>query len=211
MNKNKLNLFNVLVIAGLLVVSGCSSIKSSIGGGESVKVAKISFSLPQQIKWKQIKSQKQDGKILEEWIPEANKDNSTAPVRIIYQRIPSTKPAKAFLLSVTKPLAKACPDVKASIFKTKSNYKAQESFEVLCSRLGKINFGTASYLTAYSDGQANYLLMSEIKLPVSRKAGLVNPKNEREKRWAKTSAALAKVMKQFNQNTRFCDATGKCQ
>ncbi len=203
----KSNVLNALVIGGLLTLTGCVGLK----GSNEPAVAKIDFSLPQQIKWKQIKNQKQDGNTWAEWIPETNKDNNTAPVRVVYQRKVSAQPAKVFLLAVAQPLKKMCGDLKATAFKTASAYPNQMSIEALCSRFVKSGFGTVSYLTAYSDGQANYFLISEVKLPASEKAGLINPKNDQEKKWAQTGATLAKVMKQFNKNTRFCDATGKCQ
>ncbi len=207
MNKNKLNMLNVLAIGSLLTLTGCVGLK----GSDEPAVAKIDFNLPQQIKWKQIKNQQKDGNTFVEWIPESNKDNNTAPARIMYRRTVSTQSAKPFLLATAQPLKKMCGDMTATLLKTDSTYPNQMSIEVLCSRLGKAGFGTVAYLTAYADGQANYFLMSEVKLPASQKAGSIIPKNEQEKKWAQTAAALAKVMKQFNKNTRFCDATGKCQ
>ncbi len=132
-------------------------------------------------------------------------------MRVVYQRKVSVQPAKAFLLAAAQPLKKMCGDLKATAFKTNSTYDNQMSIEALCSRFAKSGFGTVSYLTAYSDGQANYFLISEVKLPASENAGLINPKNDQEKKWAQTGATLAKVMKQFNKNTHFCDATGQCQ
>lgn len=209
MNKNRLSVLNTLVIAGLLVLAGCVSTENTTTG--TSKVAKIDFNLPQQVKWKQIKNQQQNGDTWAEWIPATNKDNNTAPVRVVYQRKVSNQSAKEFLLAVAQPLKKMCGDLKATVFKTNSTYANQMSIEAVCSRFAKAGFGTVSYLTAYSDGQADYFLISEVKLPASEKAGSINPKNEQEKKWAKTAVALAKVMKQFNKNTRFCDATGKCQ
>ncbi len=203
----KSNLLNVLAIGALLTLTGCVGLK----GSNEPAVAKIDFSLPQQIKWKQIKNQQKDGNTWAEWIPETNKDNNTAPVRVVYQRKVSNQPAKAFLLAAAQPLKQMCGDLKATAFKTNSTYDNQMSIEALCSRFAKSGFGTVSYLTNYSDGQANYFLISEVKLPASEKAGLINPKNDQEKKWAQTAAALAKVMKQFNKNTRFCDVSGKCQ
>ncbi len=207
MNKNKLTLLNIFILGGLMMLGGCVSTEKNT----EPKVAKIDFNLPQQIKWKQIKNQQKAGNTLAEWIPVANKENSSSPVRIVYQRLLSNKSAKEFLSDAAKPLQKVCKDISASPFPNNSNYKDKVSIEVLCSRLGKAGFGTVSYLTAYSDGQANYFLMSEVKLPASKKAGLINPKNEQEKKWAVTAAELAKVMQKFNQNTRFCDTTGQCK
>ncbi len=212
MNKNKLNSLNLLVIGSLLTLTGCVGTmdKKEISTA-TTGVAKIDFSLPQQVKWKQIKNQQKDGNTWAEWIPEANKDNNTAPVRVVYQRKVSNQPAKTFLMAVAKPLKQMCGDLQATAFKTNSTYANQMSLEVLCSRFAKTGFGTVSYLTAYADGKANYFLISEVKYPASEKAGSINPKNEQEKKWAKTAVALSKVMKQFNKNTRFCNVAGKCQ
>ncbi len=210
----KSNLLSILVVGGLLTLTGCVGVQGDskkVTVGNKATIGKIDFTLPQQIKWKQIKNQKKNGNLLAEWIPVTNKDHNSAPVRVIYQRLVSNQPVNKFLSAMTQPLQKACTNIKANPFKTTSTYKNQANVEVFCAQLGQSGFGTASYLSVFSDGVASYMLVSEVKLPPSKKAGVVRPKNNKEKQWASTSATLAKFMRQMNSNIRFCSTPKKCQ
>ncbi len=210
MNKNKLNMFNILAIGGLLTLTGCVGLK---GSDESAvtKINTITFTPPSQIKWKQVKSQQKNGYILAEWIPQDSVDNNRALVRILYNRSVSDKSATDFLSTAIQPMKQSCTDIAIAPVKGGSAYKNQANAEVLCAQLSKANFGTASYFSVFSDGEANHLVMSEVKLPPSKKAGVVTPKNEAEKKWAQNAATLVALMNKFNQGIRVCDAEKKCQ
>lgn len=198
-----------LAIGGLLTLTGCVS----IGGGETAtdgKIATINFNLPQQIKWSQSKnSQNKDGSMLAEWIPQGSKPNNT-PVRIIYQRLVPGASAQTFIGNALQPLQKVCTDIKINPFKATSQYPNQANAEVLCAQLGKNRFGTVSYVSVFSDKAANHLVISEVKMPASKKAGVLDFKTAQQKKQAQDSSALAKLMYQFNNSIRACDSKQKC-
>ncbi len=207
---NKSSILSVLAIGGILALTGCAGTQNS-SEPKVAKINTITFTPPKQVKWKQIKNQQKDGYILAEWIPQESADNDSALVRILYNRSVSDKSATDFLSSAIQPMKQRCGDIAISPFKGGSVYKHQANAEVLCSQLSQTPFGTASYWSVFSDGVANHLVMSEVKLPPSKKAGLVTPKNEAEKKWAQNAAKLAMLMEQFNQGVRVCNAKKECQ
>ncbi|PID66857.1 MAG: hypothetical protein CR975_01000 [Gammaproteobacteria bacterium] len=215
---NQLTMVNTAFFAVLLTLAGCVSTQGGKGvksgdanKGTGIKeIATMNFAPPQQIQWKQIQNQQKDGNILAEWVPQKNTSKNT-PVRIVYRRFVSNQSASDFLLSAIQPFKKMCPDVKANAFKTKSSYANQAGAEVLCSRLGKAKFGMVSYWSVFADGKAAHLLMSEVKTPSSEKAGVIQPKNKKQRQWANASSQLAQLMGQFNANVQVCDAKKQCQ
>lgn len=210
MRMKKVNKINILVIGAMLGLAGCVSTQDSTKSEKVEQIATTNFNLPEQIQWKQVKNQEEAGNILAEWIPEGSELNNT-PVRVIYQRIPQAKPASEFVNVVVEPLQKVCTDIKVSPFKTTSTYENQASVEAICARLGKNNFGTVSYLSVFADNTANHMLVSEIKMPPSDKAGVLKFKNAKEKQLAETSSALANLLYQSHNGLRVCNADKHCQ
>lgn len=203
-------MLNAFVAGVLLTMAGCASTEKAEKPTNVDKIAVIKFNLPQQLQWKQVKSQQKDGNALMEWIPQ-NNDSSNTPVKVIYQRLVSDKSAVDFAKLGIQPLQKSCSDLKVSQLGAISTYKNKVNVEVLCSKLGKNKFGTATYLSVFADGSANHLLISEVKLPESNKAGTINPKNAKERQWAQTASVLAKLMQQLNANAVVCDTNKNCQ
>ncbi len=181
------------------------------GGSSITEISSMKFELPQQIKWKQTKNESKKGNIIAEWVPEGRNVNNT-PVRIIYQRVAPGKPTAEFMTkAIQQPLQKICTDSKISDFKTGSAYSDQMSSEIICSQLGKNKFGTVSYISVFTDKDANHILVSEVKMPPSKKAGVLKFKNDKEKQQAQNSQMLAKLMYQFNSTARVCDKAKNCQ
>lgn len=208
MRMKKTHMMNTLIVGGLLTLAGCSM---NQGGSSSISaIDTMQFNLPAQIKWKQSKNQANKGNILAEWIPEGSNSNNT-PVRVIYQRLTPSQQTAAFLNKAVQPLQKVCTDIKVSPFKASSAYADQASAEILCAQLGKNQFGTVSYVSVFSDKMANHILVSEVKMPPSQKAGVLNFKTEKQKQQAQNSSALAKLMYQFNNSVRVCDKAKNCQ
>ncbi|MGY0398776.1 MAG: hypothetical protein ACWIPH_02315 [Ostreibacterium sp.] len=209
MYKQKINLLNVLIIGSVLTLVGCSTTtkdSKSMSG-----IGTMNFTLPQSIKWKQVKNQSNPGNnLLAEWIPANNNENNTL-VRVIYRRSNPVQPTPEVIANTLKPLQNSCSDIKIKSFKTSSQYLDQSSAEVLCAQLGGNSFGTISYVSIFTDQLANHILVSEVKMPPSKKAGLVDYKNAKQKQEIENRSALAQLMYQFNSSVRVCDAKKICE
>ncbi|MBS9777676.1 MAG: hypothetical protein KGV50_02825 [Gammaproteobacteria bacterium] len=201
------HLVKAVIVGGLLTLAGCSVNEAGLSVNE---IDTVNFELPKQVKWKQAKNESNKGNILAEWIPEGSNSKNT-PVRVIYQRLNPSQPTAQFMEKAIKPLQSVCADVKVAPFKTASKYADQASVEIICSQLGKNQFGTVSYVSVFTDGAANHVLVSEIKMPASKKAGVLNFKNEKQKQQAQNSKMLAGLMFQFTNSVRVCDKAKKCQ
>lgn len=209
--RSKQNLFNTIVIGGLLVIAGCTMTQNG-GAGAKHEIATMKFTLPrpEQIAWQQVKNQSKNGNMLSEWVPKGNTPANT-PVRVIYQRLTPAMATNDFVGRVIQPIQKLCSDHKVAAFKGTSTYPDQANAEMICARLGKNSFGTITYLSVFTDQSANHMLVSEVKAPASEKAGVLNFKTDREKQMAQNSAALAKLMYELNYSVKVCDAKNRCQ
>ncbi|PIE45121.1 MAG: hypothetical protein CSA45_04285 [Gammaproteobacteria bacterium] len=203
----KQTIFSTVLIGGLLTLAGCVT---GQGGGSGSGIKEMTMSLPQQVQWvvSQNKTGK-DGNQVTEWVPKGFKTNNT-PVRIIYQKmVPANKP-QDIVAQMAGSLKKNCNDIKVSEFKSASKYPNQVNAEVLCGKLGKSPVGIAMYSSVFTDANANHLVIGEVKIPASKKAGVLDPKTKKEKEQARNAAGLVQLVQGFMQTVRACESKGKC-
>lgn len=205
-------LLMAIVASTTLLIGGCT-----VGGtGSSLSkniqpINHVQFNLPKQIQWANIKNNKTpNGDMIAEWVPKGFK-SSNSPVRVVYQRTSPAKQPNVLLTQVSQPLKAQCTDVKNTPQQSKSQHSSQASAEVICAQMGKNGYGLVTYTTIFADNAANHVVVSEIKTLPSQKAGLLTPKNAKEKKQIQNTQALIGVMRGFMDSVRVCDANKQCR
>ncbi|MGY0398902.1 MAG: hypothetical protein ACWIPH_02960 [Ostreibacterium sp.] len=209
MRKKLSSLPMALLLGSLLALTACASTQGDKTNKTVANIASIKFSLPKQIKWKQIKSTTKNGNNLTEWIPENSTDKNTL-IRVFYQRSTPVQSTADYTANIIKAIQQICTDIKVTPFKITSTYTNRSNNEILCAQLVKNKFGTVSHVSVFSDNNANYALVSEVKTLESKKAGIVNYQNAQEKQRIQNSITLAKLMYQTHNNIRICNAAKEC-
>lgn len=198
----------------VLFLSGCF-------GGKTLKqekavensppsIAYVNFVLPNQIEWVQhINERNAQGAIVAEWGMK-NYSQTDTPLRIIYNRVVPTNTPVNLLNQLIAPLKQGCTDITVTALPSPSKYSIQSGAEVICARLDKNNFGLLAKLYVFADKDAMHLVVSEVKTPPSQEAGILNARNEPEKRLVQNTQAAIAILSQFMQTIRVCSAKDQC-
>lgn len=206
----KSNITAMVAVASTLLIAGCNGLDTSLLSKEQ-PISHIQFNLPKQIQWITVKNEKTaNGGMVVEWVPKGYKSNNT-PVRIVYQRTTPAKQPNLLLAQVAQPLQKQCTDTKITPIKFASKYSNQAGNEAICAKVGKNRFGLVTYTNIFADAGANHTVMTEVKTLPSKKAGLLTPKNAKEKKQVQNTQALIGLMRNFMDSVRTCDAQKKCK
>ena len=176
--------------------------------GSPAEIGYLTFSLPEQVRWQQNEDPALDEAGVAEWFV-AGTTPQTSPARIMYQKLMPAQNSAAVRAQVLAPL-ESCADSKVGGLRTGSKYNRQVSFEAVCSKFGETNFGLTNYVSIFTDGSANHMVLTEVRTPASQKAGELAPKNAQEQQWAETSRQLMDLLRNTMQTIRACDADNNC-
>lgn len=194
-----------LMLAGLLVLAGCTSTDSGTKNVGDVKT--VQFALPQQVKWTTIEQNNGAVKI---YVPEGSTLKNT-PVKVVYQFVKTDKTPAELADQVIAPLKQNCGQVTTNNFKTNSTYPNTTSYEILCNRLGKTSVGIITYVDLFTDSQGSHVLVAETKTPATTVPGqFAAPKTDAEKKTIQRVAGTVKAMQNVMANAKACVDTGKC-
>lgn len=206
----------IAVFGATLALAGCKTTQpekttaSSAAQNAVKQINYLTMSFPQQVQWVQSQNKGfENGNMVAAWIAKGYNDNNT-PVKVIYNTVAQTANLTAFLQGALKPLQTSCADLKITNLKPVNSHSQQINLEVICSRLGKNNFGVLYYITALADGKNIHMVRSETKTLPSAKAGILNPRNQNERNMVNNSAALINLMNGFRQTIKACDAQNHC-
>ncbi len=199
----------VLVLLGSLAlcVSGCAGMKKTArqpgkeDQGIKEEIAYLAFSLPEQVQWERNPDEA-------EWTL-AGYEPADSPARVMYQKLVPAQAPDALKRQVLEPL-RDCPDTQVSDLRGKSKYSDQITIEAICSQFGKDNFGLISYIGIFSDQTANHLLITEVRTPASKKAGLLTFQNSEAQKQAEASKILSELLYRLMESIRVCDEKNLC-
>lgn len=180
----------------------------TLPGGLTADINYITFSLPEQVRWVQNQAAALEEAGVAEWYVEGTTPQ-TSPARVMYQKLMPAQTSNAVRAQILKPLEN-CFDSKVSGFRTSSKYGRQLSFEAVCSKFGEANFGLINFVSIFTDGAANHLVLTEVRMPASQKVGELRPKTAAERQWVETSRRLTDLMRNTMQTIRACDANDQC-
>ncbi len=175
------------------------------GKGE---ISYLTFSLPEQVKWERNPDQALANAGVAEWIM-AGYSPADSPARVMYQKLEPAKAPASLKAQVLEPL-KTCPDSQLNDFKGMSKYREQVNIEVICSQLVPNNYGLISYVSIFTDQAANHLVITEIRTPVSKKAGVLTFQNTEAQKQAEASKILSELLYNLMETIRICDDKNLC-
>lgn len=208
--QHKTNLIAPLAIAAAFFLAACTSTDNSTTA-KNEPIDYITMSFPEQIQWQQQQNKKLDnGGIIAEWIVKGSTSQNT-PVRVVYNKLLPGSDTKSLLDRAIEPLKTSCADIKITNLPATSKHANQTNMEVICSRMGKNNFGMVFYFTALADAKATHVVRSETKTIASEKAGTLVPANKQQQQQVKNSAAIIALMNNFSKTVRACDAQKVCR
>lgn len=208
--------FNVYLVLCLSAwVSGCSTAGQGVKTGTAAEntlpsIAYINFIMPNQIEWVQHVNDRNDaGAIVAEWGMK-NYSQSDTPLRIMYNRVVPTGTPLNFLNQLITPLKQNCTDTKITPLPSASQYSIQSGAEAICARLGQNGFGVLVKLYVFADKDAMHLVASEVKIPPSEKAGILNFNNDAEKQQVQNAQTAISILGQFMETVRVCTENNQC-
>ena len=172
------------------------------------KIAYVTFNMPEQVQWEANKDPKLEQSGIAEWIVKGTTAQST-PARIMYQKLSPAQSLNVLKGQVTSTLP-SCADSKVTDLRGTSQYRNYITFETICSKLGKNKYGLIDYVSIFSDGEANHVVLAEIKTPPSKKAGVLDAKTAQAQKQAETAKVLAELLNRTIQSVRACDANQRC-
>ncbi len=202
----------------LLLFSGCAKTPEtakqkaaapSQKDSQSSTFSSVSFNLPKEIAWIQSQNQPIGGGGVVEWIPKGY-TSQNSPVRVIYQKKQPGVSPEARLQEILAPI-KDCADSRITRFNGKSSYKYQANAEVFCSKMGKNNWGTISYVTVFSNRDESDVLIGEILTRPTKKAGAFPNKTEQEKKTLDEIKKIGKLLFEMTLSMRACQEDGNCR
>lgn len=197
----------------MALLSGCNATVPVTAPKEDANINAIhhlTFNLPQQLQWKKITHQvDQSGAEFAQWIVNGFEQSNT-PARIIYQKIIPATPNNAVLAQFMQPYQKSCTDVSVIAVNTQSTYQPKNSLELICAQMGNNHYGSAFYISVFSDANASHVVLSDLRTLPSEKAGVLTFKTDQEKQQVQTISALMQIMAGFINTIRACDATDRC-
>lgn len=202
-------------VSALLLLAGCQSTGSDSGGKQSAmlnanagNLSSLKFDLPNKIQWDSTKENNGSAMV---YRPQGSTAENS-PVRVIYQFVKQTKDPKSLAAQVINPLRQNCEKPAVNVFKTNSRYPGQLNYETLCNQIKGRNMGIINYLSIYTGDTGSYLLIAEVKTPVSSEPGSgFKASTEQEKQILNVSLGLVKDIQKMMTETLVCDAKGKCQ
>lgn len=201
------------VCAYMALLSGCNATAPVVDTQEDNSLSEIhhvTFNLPQQLQWKKITHQAdKSGSEFAQWIVNGFEQSNT-PARIIYQKIIPAVPNNVVLTQFMQPYKKACTDISVTALNTQSTYQPKKSLELICAQVGNNNYGSAFYISVFSDVNASHVIVSDVRTLPSEKAGVLTFKTEQEKQQVQNIGALIQIMTGFMNTARACDATDRC-
>ncbi|NLZ17184.1 MAG: hypothetical protein GX087_05560 [Desulfobulbaceae bacterium] len=172
------------------------------------EISYLTFSLPEQVQWERNPDEALANAGVAEWIL-AGYTAADTPARVMYQKLEPAQAPAALKGQVLGPL-KTCPDSQISDFKGLSKYRQQVNFEAICSQLVPNNFGLISYVSIFTDQTANHMVITEIRTPASKKAGVLTFQNTEAQKQAETSKILSELLYNLMQTIRICDEKNLC-
>ena len=168
-------------------------------------ISYLTISLPREVQWQQGQDQQRG---VTEWVLQGH-TSQNSPARVVYQRISPAQPAQQLANQVLNPLGQ-CADRYVNTFVGTSKYPRQANIEAICSRLGQSRIGLISYVSIFSDAQANHLIMTEVRTPPSAKVGIYDQKNAALQKQVEAVNNLAALLRRTMQSVRVCDANRRC-
>ena len=136
-------------------------------------------------------------------------DAKSTPAKVLYQRMAPPRPP-ATLLGLIRQSLKPCAGVSMGDFTGSSKYHDQINIETICSRLGDAPFGVQSFYSIFSDRNANFLVIAEVRTPVANRAGVLEANNAVARRQAETSKLFSDLLFKLMRSIRVCDAKKVC-
>lgn len=207
---NQFSLLGILIVVSLL---GCvSRHDEKIMPPSSASfplIDEVQFTLPHQLKWSQSQNIRKNGQIVAEWVI-VGRNSMTTPVSFAYQRLVTPYGSAKLLQDLTHPYRKQCSDVIVTPLKLPQAYPNKAGLELICAKFGKTNYGLIAEIALYEDQQAKHLLLSEVKMPASEKAGELVFTNAEQQQTVKQSQALFQLMQQTMNTVKICDINKQC-
>ena len=171
-------------------------------------IAYVTFSLPEQVQWEANQDPQLAKSGIAEWIVKGTTAQST-PARVMYQKLSPAQSTSQLKGQVTSTLP-SCADSKVTDLRGTSQYRNYITFETICSKLGKNKYGLIDYVSIFTDGESNHVVLAEIKTPPSKKAGVLDAKTAQAQKQAETAKVLAELLNKTIQSVRACDANQRC-
>ena len=210
----------VLFCSTALLLSGCAGAGAKRGAASQAnktvltapmlqkEISHLTFSLPEQVKWERNPDEALANAGVAEWTM-AGYSVADTPARVMYQKLEPAQAPAALKRQVLEPL-KTCPDSQVNDFKGMSKYRQQVNIEAICSQLVPNNFGLISYVSIFSDQAANHMVITEIRTPSSKKAGVLSFQDTEAQRQAEASKILSELLYNLMQTIRICDEKNLC-
>ncbi len=204
----------VALCACIVLASGCARTKKTASqpGAEPAapkeEIAYLLFSLPEQVQWVRNPDEALLNAGVAEWTL-AGYEPADSPARVMYQKLVPAQAPATLRRQVLEPL-KDCPDTQVSDLRGMSKYSDQINIEAICSQLGKDNFGLISYIGIFSDQTANHMVITEVRTPASKKAGLLTFQNSEAQKQAEASKILSELLYRLMETIRVCNEKNLC-
>ena len=171
-------------------------------------IAYVRISLPEEVEWEVNPDEKLARGGIIQWLVAGYSAKDT-PAKVLYQQVKPAKPAGELQMLIDKSLDD-CPDVDMGPFQGSSKYHDQINIEAICSRLGEERFGVQSFISIFSDNEANHVVIAEVRTPVAEKAGELNYRNPVMKQQVETSRVFSDLLYKLMHDIRVCDAKDLC-
>ena len=197
-----------LVLSGTGAPKTAAAAAKKAGAGGESGIASLSFYLPKEVEWVQNRDAALARGGITQWVV-AGYDAKTTPAKVLYQRM-SPPRAPATLQGLIRQSLKPCAGVSMGYFTGSSKYHDQINIETICSRLGNEHFGVQSFYSIFSDREANFLVIAEVRTPVASQAGVLEAHNVVARQQAETSRVFSDLLFKLMQSIRVCDAKKVC-
>lgn len=172
-------------------------------------IGTVEFELPQQLSFERDIDQNQGGKQLVQWIVKGTQQQNT-PLRFAFQKKPATLSVQEMLSDMLKPLSESCSDVQISEIEISSIYANQANLEYICARYLDHAYGKLLHISVFYDQYSHYIVVGEVKLPASEKAGVLNFNTEQQKQDIELAQARIALVQEFSRSIRVCDVAKNC-